>query len=116
MNEIEQALLDKFLEGLHELELKLVKEVGEIKGDIQTLGQKGTNEHEALRETVERNISMDTDRLNAHSKEIDALKEHQAVLLEWKESVNRSINNRVAIIGGGLAVVAVFVAWLLDKI
>ena len=116
MNDFEQALVDKVLEGIHNLEVKVVQEVGDIKGDIKALGEKGSNEHQALRETVDRNITTDTERLNSHSDEIDDLREKQAVLLEWKDSVGRSINNRVALIGGGMAVIAVIIAYFLDKI
>ena len=116
MNDFEQQLIDRVLESVHGLEVQLTKELGEVKGDIKTLGEKGSNEHQALKETVERNISTDTQRLNDHSEEIDALKENQAVLMEWKDSVGRSITNRVILIGGGMAVLAVLVAYVLDKV
>ena len=116
MTEFEQALIDKVLEALHGVELKVVEEVSTVKGDIRQLGEKGSGEHKALRETVERNISTDTERLNKHSDEIDELRENQATLLAWKESVARSVTNRVAIIGGSMAVLAVIIAYLLDNI
>ena len=116
MNELEQALIDRVLDAIHGLELKVVEEVSNVKGDIGQLAQKGTTEHAALRETVERNISTDTERLNKHANELDEHRKAIAMLVEWKDNVNRSINNRVAIIGGGMAIGAVIIAFFLDKI
>ena len=116
MNEFESALIDKVLEGLQELKLEMTKEVGDIKGDIKLLGQKGTTEHQSLRETVEQNILTDKERLNKHSEEIDDLKDKVVAIDEWREGLKNSLNNRVVLIGGALAVIAVVVAFLLDKI
>ena len=40
MNEFEQQLVDKVLEGIHGLELKVTEELGEMRGEITGMTQK----------------------------------------------------------------------------
>lgn len=115
MNEFEQQLVDKVLEGIHEVEKEVIQKVGELKEAISTLGQKSQSEHIALRETVERSIETDTDRLNKHSEEIDDLNERTAKLEEWKDQFEKSVANRIAVSQSITTVVAVVIAFLLSK-
>lgn len=115
MNEFESALVDRVLDGIQSLELKVVESVGALKGEIKSLGEKGSAEHAALKETVERNISQDTERLNKHSQEIDDLQSDMAAVKEWKDGVIRSMTNRTVVIGGAMAILAVIIAFILDK-
>lgn len=113
MNEFESALIDKVLDVLHKSELNVVKSVEELRGEIKALGEKGSAEHEALKETVERNIVQDTERLNKHSEQIDTLQDDVSAIKEWKEGITRTITNRAVVIGGAMAVFAAIITFLL---
>ncbi len=115
MNDFEQQLVDKVLESIQGLALKVTEEVGEIRGDIKAMTQKNESEHKALRSVVERNISIDTERLNKHSEEIDDHSERLAKLEEWKEQFQKQIANRIAISQSIATVAAVVIAFLLSK-
>ena len=116
MTEFEQQLVDKVLEGIHGLELKVTKELGEMRGEISGMTQKNEAEHKSLREVVERNIRIDTDRLNKHSEEIDDHNERLAKLEEWKEQFQKQVANRIAVSQSIAAVAAVVIAFLLSKV
>ena len=40
MNDFEQQLVDRVLDGLHEFEVKVTEELGEIRGEINAMTQK----------------------------------------------------------------------------
>ena len=114
MNDFEQHLVDKVLAAVHDIEVKLVKELGEMRGDISALSQKSASEHENLRAVVERSIAVDTERLNKHSREID---EHSGAireLQEWKRQFEKTVANRIAISQSISAIVAVIIAFVLS--
>ena len=115
MNEFEQALIDKFLEGLHHLEKSVTKDLAEVRGDIKEMIAKNESEHKALRETVERNIDTDTTRLNDHAKQIDSLNERMAAQEEWKTQFQKQVSNRIAISQSITTVAAVVIAFILSK-
>ena len=115
MNEFEQQLVDKVLEGIHGLELKVTQELGEMRGEISGMTQKNESEHKSLREVVERNIIVDTDRLNKHSEEIDDLNERTAKLEEWKDQFEKSVANRIAVSQSIAAIAAVVIAFVLSR-
>lgn len=108
--------MDKVLDAVHALELKVTESVTELKGEIKSLGEKGSAEHAALKETVERNITQDTKRLDKHSQELDDLREELSAVTEWKKGITRSINNRAVVIGGGMAIIAVIISYFLMKL
>ena len=116
INEFEQALIDKFLEGLHQLEKSFTKELGEIRGDIKAMTAKNESEHKSLRDMMEHTIQTDTHRLNKHSAEIDDLNDRMAKIEEWKAQFQTQISNRIAISQSITAVVAVIIAFLLNKL
>ena len=115
MNEIEQQLVDKVLESIHHLEVKVVTEIGEMRGEISALTQRSETEHKNLQKTVEKSINTDTERLNKHSSEIDDHSERIAKLEEWKDQFEKSVANRIAVSQGIAAVAAVIIAFLLSK-
>ena len=115
MNEFEQALIDKFLEGLHHLEKSVTKDLAEIRGDIKEMVAKNESEHKALRDMMERNIETDTVRLNDHAKQIDDLNERMAKQEEWKEQFQKQVANRIAVSQSVTAIAAVVIAFLLSK-
>lgn len=115
MNQFEQQLVDKVLEAVHEIEVKVVQEVGQINTQISSLSQKSEVEHKSLREVVERNITTDTDRLNKHSEELDEHSEKIAKLEEWKNQFQKQVAHRIAISQSITAVAAVVIAFLLSK-
>lgn len=107
MNEFEQQVLA----SIHEIELKVTRELSEMRGEISS-----------LRETVERNINIDTERLNQHSKEIDTLREGLARLEEWKmqleerqDAKEKQVSHRIAISQSISTVAAVLIAFLLSR-
>ena len=116
INEFEQALIDKFLEGLHQLEKTFTKELGEIRGDIKEMTAKNEAEHKSLRDMLEHTIETDTHRLNKHSAEIDDLSERVAKQEEWQKQFQTQVSNRIAISQSITAVVAVIIAFLLNKL
>ena len=115
MNEFEQNLIDKFLEGLHALELTLTKELGEVRAEIKAFTEKNESEHKSLRDLVERNIETDTLRLNKHSQELDTLQSDVAKLQEWKTQYQRQVNHRIAISQSITAIGAAVLTFLLTK-
>lgn len=107
MNEFEQ----KVLSSIHQVELKVTRELSETRGEISS-----------LRETVERNIHTDTARLNQHSKEIDTLRQGIARLEEWKTQLEerqaakeKQVSHRIAISQSISTIIAVIIAFLLSK-
>lgn len=105
MNEFEQQFIDKILDGLHQLELKFAEELGKLHGDL-----------EAIRNKVEQSISIDTERLNKHSEELDDHSERLAKLEEWKVQFEKQIANRIAVSQSIATVAAVVIAFLLSKL
>ena len=104
MNSFEQQLVDKVLEGVHEIEVKVVKEVAQLEGAIK-----------GIRDTVETNIQQDSKRLDKHSEELDDHSERIVTLEEWKNQFEKSVANRIAVSQGIAAIAAVLIAFLLSK-
>lgn len=115
MNMQDQQFHEKVLESLHHIEVKLVEEIAQLHGEINSLIQKNETEHKSLRELVERNISTDTERLNKHGAQIDTHGEEIAKLQEWKRQFEKSVANRIAVSQSISAVAAVIIAFLLSK-
>lgn len=111
MNDFEQQILD----ALHTLELKVTKELSDIRGDLKTMKETNESDHTAIRHLVEQNIQIDTERLNKHSAEIDQHSERLATLEEWKKQFEKSVTNRIAISQSISAIAAVVIAFLLSK-
>ena len=119
MNELDQQIIDE----LRKLEIQITKELGEIRATIDRNGERASAEHRSLKETVERNIKSDTHRLNTHSGELDNLQERLTIIEEWRkaqtekqESIDKKITNRITLFGGAFAIIAVIVAFFLDKL
>lgn len=107
MNEFEQQVLA----SIHDIELKVTKEISELRGEISS-----------LRDIVERNITIDTDRLNNHGKDIDEHSKQLAKFEEWKtqleerqEEKDKQVSNRIAVSQSISTVAAVLIAFLLSK-
>ena len=115
MSEFEQQLVDKVLESIHHLEVKVVDEIGQVRGEINSLTERNEAQHKSLNETVERSIATDTNRLNKHSEEIDDHSERISKLEEWKDQFEKSVANRIAVSQSVAAVAAVVIAFLLSK-
>ena len=113
MNDFEEKLVDKVLDGLHEFEVKVTEELGEIRGEINAMTQKNESEHKALRDVVEQNIVT---RLNKHSEELDDHTERIATLEEWKNQFEKSVTNRIAVSQSIAAIAAVIIAFVLSKL
>ena len=111
MNDFEQQILD----ALHALELKVTKELGDIRGDLKAMTEKNESDHKALRHLVEQNIRIDTERLNKHSAELDEHRERITTLEEWKNQFEKSVTNRIAVSQSIAAIAAVGIAFLLSK-
>ena len=111
MNDFEQQILD----ALHALELKVTKELGDIRGDLKAMTEKNESDHAGLRHLVEQNIKIDTERLNKHSSELDEHRERITTLEEWKNQFEKSVTNRIAVSQSISAVAAVVIAFLLSK-
>lgn len=112
MNDFEQQILD----ALHTLELKVTKELGDILGDLKAMREKNESDHAGLRNLVEQNIKVDTERLNKHSSELDQHLERITTLEEWKNQFEKSVTNRIAVSQSISAIVAVIFAFLLSKL
>ena len=116
MNDFEQALIDKVLEGVHGLALKLTEAIGELRGDIRENRTEAHREREALRELVKGNIETDTRRLNSHAEALDSQRERLARLEEWKEEYKRQATNRLLLSNSVTVVVAVVITYFLSKL
>ena len=111
MNDFEQQIL----ETLHTLEVKVTKELSDIRGDLKAMKEKNESDHTAIRHLVEQNIRVDTERLNKHSAELDEHREELAKLKEWKDQFQKQVANRIAISQSISAIAAVVIAFLLSK-
>ena len=111
MNEFER----EFIQSLHDFEVKVTKELGEIRGELKGMTEKNESDHQALRELVEQNIRTDTERLNKHSAEIDDNRERVAKIEEWKDQFQKQVAHRIAISQSISAIAAVLIAFLLSK-
>ena len=115
MNEFEQQLIDKISEGIHSLELKVTRELGEVRGVISSMAKENEGQHKELRGIVEDNIEINTQRLNKHSQEIDEHSKEIAKFQEWKAQYEKHAAHRLVIWQSISAVGSVIVAYLLSK-
>ena len=106
----------QILDTLHTLELKVTKELGDIRGDLKAMDKKNESDHNAIRHLVEQNIQIDTERLNKHSAELDNHREELAKLKEWKAQYQKQVANRIAVSQSVSAIAAVVIAFLLSKL
>ena len=111
MNEMEHQLVDKTLESIHQLEMKIV----EVKGDIKSMREHTDTQYKALSEKIDQSIKTDTERLNSHSNEIDDHRERLATIEEWKKQFEESVRNRMVVSQSITTVAAVVIAYLLSK-
>ena len=111
MNEMEHQLVDKTLESIHQLEMKVV----ELQGDLRAMRDHNDTQYKSLSEKIEKNIQTDNTRLNKHSAELDDHTERLATLEEWKKQFESAIKNRIAVSQSVATVAAVIVAYLLSK-
>ena len=111
MNEMEHQLVDKTLESIHQLEMKIV----EMQGEIRAMRENNDAQHKSLSEKIDKSIETDTKRLNKHSEELDNHTERLATLEEWKKQFETTIKNRIAVSQSVATVAAVVVAYLLSK-
>lgn len=115
MNEFEQHLIDRISEGIHSLELKVTRELGEIRGEIASMAKENEGQHKELRGIVEDNIDTNTHRLNKHSEELDDHSKEIAKFQEWKSQYEKHVSQRLVVWQSFSAVGAVVVAYLLSK-
>ena len=111
MNEMEHQLVDKTLESIHQLEMKIV----EVQGDIRAMREHTDAQIRAISDKLDQSIKVDTHRLDTHSKELDNHMERLATLEEWKNQFETAIKNRIAVSQSVATVAAVIVAYLLSK-
>ena len=111
MNEFENQLVEKTLESIHQLEMKIV----ELKGDLKAMREHSDDQYKVLSEKIEATISTNTQRLNAHSAEIDDHRERLATIEEWKKQFESAIKNRLAVTQSIATVAAVIIAYVLSK-
>ena len=115
MNEFEQQLVDKVLEGVHAIELKVAEDIGVLSGDLKALKTQMEGDHKSVKDLLEKNIETDTARLNKHSEEIDKHSTEIATLKEWKDQFEKAVANRIAISNSISAIAAVIIAFLLSR-
>ena len=111
MNEFENQLVEKTLESIHQLEMKIV----ELQGSIKAMREHSDDQYRTLSDKLDKAIETDTHRLNAHSKELDDHRERLATIEEWKKQFAESIKNRIAITQSIATVAAVVIAYALSK-
>ena len=111
MNELEHQLVEKTLDSIHQLDLKIVA----LQGDIRSMREHFDDQYKSLSEKLDRSIETDTKRLDAHSKDLDDQREQLAGLKEWKKQFEESVRNRFAIWQSVSVVASVVIAYLLSK-
>ena len=111
MNEFENELVNKTLDAIHQLEMKIV----ELQSTIKAMREHSDDQYQVLSEKIERSIETDTHRLNEHSKELDDYRERIATIEEWKKQFEEAIKNRLAVTQSIATVAAVVIAYLLSK-
>ena len=119
MTEIESQIIEE----LRKLEVHIATELGEIKGEIKSNGERASAEHENLKALVEQNIRTDEKRLDNHAADIDNLRDRIIKLEEFQKNqkeketaTERKITNRIAFFAGAAAILAVILAYVLDKL
>ena len=115
MNEFEQQLIDKVLEGVHAIELKVAEKVGDLSGDIKALKTQMVSDHQSVKSLIEQTKETDTARLNKHSEEIDEHSIEIASLKEWKLQFEISVAKRLTAGNSISAIAAVIIAFLLSR-
>lgn len=115
MNDFEQALIDKVLNSVHSLEVKLTEVVGLLRADIRENRAEAHSERAALREMVQSNIEQDTRRLNSHSDDLDNHRERLARIEQWQTQYEKRSTTRLLISQSVTTIVAVVLAYLLSK-
>lgn len=111
MNEMEHQLVDKTLDSIHQLDLKIVS----LQGDIRAMREHVDEQYRSLSEKLERSIATDTERLNKHSAELDDHSDRLATLEEWKKQFQTTITNRIAVSQSVASIAAIIIAYLLTK-
>ena len=111
MNELEHQLVDKTLESIHQLEMKVV----EVQGELRAMRERSDTQYRSLSEKIEKSIQTDNTRLNKHSSELDDHSGRLATLEEWKKQFEVSVKNRLTVSQSISTVVAVVIAFLLSK-
>lgn len=111
MNEMEHQLVDKTLDSIHQLEMKVV----EVQGELRAMRERSDTQYKSLSEKIEKSIQTDNTRLNKHSAELDDHSGRLATLEEWKKQFEASVKNRLTISQSISTVVAVVIAFLLSK-
>lgn len=111
MNDMEHQLVDKTLESIHALDVKIV----ELQGEIRAMREHSDAQYQSLAEKLDKNIETDTKRLNSHSESIDNHAERLAGLEEWKRQFETAIKNRMTVSQSIATIGAVIVAYLLSK-
>ena len=111
MNEFENELVEKTLDAIHQLEMKLV----ELQSAIKAMREHSDDQYKVLSEKIQLSIETDTHRLNEHSKELDDYRERIATIEEWKKQFEEAIKNRLAVTQSIATVAAVVIAYLLSK-
>ena len=111
MNEFENELVNKTLEGIHQLEMKVV----ELQGSIKAMREHTDDQYKTLTEKIGAVTETNTQRLNAHSTELDDHRERLATIEEWKKQFEETIKNRLAVTQSIATVAAVVIAYALSK-
>ena len=111
MNEFENELVNKTLEGIHQLEMKVV----ELQGSIKAMREHSDDQYKTLTEKITTVTETNTQRLNAHSEELDNNRERLATIEEWKKQFEEAIRNRLLVSQSITTVAAVLIAYALSK-
>ena len=112
MNEFEDKLVQSVMQGLHDFEVKMAGTVAEIRGDVK-----------ALTDAVRDSILVDTKRLDKHSDELDDQRDRIVSLEEWREGREKQqeqettkSTQRIAIGNTIAIIIAVVLAYILQKV
>ena len=115
MNEFEQQLIDKVLEGVHAIELKVVEDIAILSGDIKALKTQMEGDHKSVKDLIEKTIETNATRLNKHGEEIDEHSKKIASFEEWKHQFEISVTKRLTAGNSIAAIAAVVIAYVLSR-
>ena len=111
MNEFESNFINKVLEELQTLNIKLVESLEQIRSEIREV--KANYEH--LLASVNRNTEVEAVRLKEHGDALDKHAVEIAKFKEWKDNYEKQVSHRIAISQSISAIVAVVIAFVLGK-
>ena len=111
MTDFESELVNKVLKELQDLNISMVTSLEQIRSEIK----ESKVNYENLLSSVNRNTEVEAVRLKEHGDALDRHAVEIAKLKEWRDHYEKQVTHRIAISHSIFTVVAVVIAFVLNK-